>query len=139
MDLHKFLWAKTSRENPDSWHPLLFHLLDSGNVTLALWRHYLPSSTRSRFTRLLSLDEDSAGRLLAYWTALRDIGKASPAFQGKSAAQKELLLQKSIPFPLNLPDAPHGLITAWALLPLLPPSLRLVGRILAGHHGNLPN
>ena len=62
MDMHKYLWAKTSRGKTDAWHPLLFHMLDAGNVALALWRNYLPSSTRNRFARWLRLDEDSVGR-----------------------------------------------------------------------------
>jgi CRISPR-associated endonuclease/helicase Cas3 len=137
MDLYKILWAKTSKDG--SWHPLLFHMLDAGNVALALWHQYLPASTRSRFSRLLHLDEESTSRLLAFWTALHDIGKASPGFQAKSPERKDLLQRQSIPFPPNLSDSPHNLITAWALHSLLPPSLKLVGRILAGHHGNLPN
>jgi CRISPR-associated endonuclease/helicase Cas3 len=139
MDMHKYLWAKTSRDKTAAWHPLLFHMLDAGNVALALWRNYLPSSTRNRFASLLRLDEESTGRLLAFWTSLHDIGKASPSFQAKSPERKELLLHKSIPFPPNLDHKPHNLISAWALQALLPPSLRLIGRILAGHHGNLPN
>lgn len=139
MEQLTILWAKTSRSDPSKWHPLLFHLLDSGNVALALWRNYLPFSTRNRFARWLRLDEDSAGRLLAFWTSLHDIGKASPFFQAKSPERKEACQRQNIPFPVNLSSSPHGLITAWALDSLLPPTLKLVNRVLAGHHGNLPN
>lgn len=139
MEQLTILWAKISRSDPSKWHPLLFHLLDSGNVALALWHNYLPFSTRNRFARWLRLDEDSAGRLLAFWTSLHDIGKASPSFQAKSPERKEACQRQNIPFPVNLSASPHGLITAWALDSLLPPTLKLVDRVLAGHHGSLPN
>ncbi|NLG96424.1 MAG: hypothetical protein GX491_03590 [Chloroflexi bacterium] len=106
MEQYRILWAKTSQKDANAWHPLLFHLMDAGNAALALWRNYLPSSTRYRFARLLHLDEDSAGRLLAFWTSLHDIGKASPAFQTNSAEQKDLLQHQSIPFPANLEARP---------------------------------
>lgn len=131
------LWAKT--EQNGSSHPLLYHMLDTGNVVTALWHQYLPQSTRCRFARLLHLDEYSAGRLLAFWAALHDIGKASPAFQAKSPERKAVLQKLSIPFPSNLSESPHSLITAWVLQTLLPAPQRLVGRVLAGHHGFLPN
>lgn len=139
MEQHTILWAKTSRSDPSRWHPLLFHMLDAGNVALALWRNYLPFSTRNRFAGWLHIDEDSAGRLLAFWTSLHDIGKASPSFQAKSPERKEALQRQNIPFPHNLSESPHNLISAWALSSLLPAALRLVGRVLAGDHGSLPN
>ena len=113
-------------------------MLDAGNVALRLWQVYLPESSRRRFTNLLQLNEDDTGRLLAFWTALHDIGKASPGFQSKSPEQKARLVTTGITFPANLTPKPHGLITTWALQSLLPPSLRAIGRVLGGHHGNLP-
>ncbi|MHB8194443.1 MAG: CRISPR-associated helicase Cas3' [Bellilinea sp.] len=135
--LYKTLWAKTNKN--DDWHPLLFHMVDAGNVALTLWQHYLPSSTRDRFSRLLRMDSDQAGRLLAFWASLHDMGKASPAFQAKSWKRKKDLTARGIPFPDNLSPKPHGLITTWALFSLLPSHLRPVGRVLSGHHGNLSN
>src|SRR5574340_848242 len=114
----KTLWAKTNKAN--QWHPLIFHMVDAGNVALDLWQNYLPSSTRDRFTRLLQMDTDQTGRLLAFWTSLHDIGKASPAFQSKSQIRKDQLKTLGFPFQDNLSPLPHGLITAWSLNNLLP-------------------
>ncbi len=135
--LYKKLWAKTNKMG--EWHPLLFHMVDAGNVASVLWQDYLPVSTRDRFSYLLQQDSEQTGRLLSFWASLHDMGKASPSFQAKDWKRKDDLTGNGMPFPPNLPPAPHGLITTWALNSLLPPNLRMIGRVLSGHHGNLSN
>ena len=62
-------------------HPLICHMLDVAQVTLALWNEVLTDSVREQFAEVLGLDSEATGRLLAFWAALHDLGKASPAFQ----------------------------------------------------------
>ena len=62
-------------------HPLICHMLDVAQVTLALWNEVLTDSIRKQFADALGLDAEATGRLLAFWAALHDLGKASPAFQ----------------------------------------------------------
>lgn len=137
MDIYQFLWAKTNKN--EAWHPLIYHMIDAGNVALTLWHQYLPYSSRNRFSQRLNLSEEDSGRLLAFWASLHDMGKASPAFQAKSQKLKIELIGRGIPFPTNLSPKPHNLITTWALQSLLSPQLKPVGRILSGHHGRLAN
>lgn len=75
-------WAKSNKENPKEIHLLLYHLLESATVALTLWRDALPESIRTDIANLLHMPTNKAGRLLAYWVGLHDIGKASPVFQG---------------------------------------------------------
>lgn len=134
-DVLRLLWAKTNKAN--DWHPLIFHLLDSGFVSLSIWEDYLSPFTRERFSHLLGVPQQDAGRLLAYWTALHDLGKASPGFQAKFPLQKSVLQTTGLLFPPNLSPRPHNLVSAWALETLLPNGLKPLTRVLIAHHGEL--
>lgn len=81
------LWSKTDRANPQRYHLLHYHLLDTAAVALKLWESALAGSVRSEVSAWLQLDENQAGRQIACWTALHDIGKASPVFQGSVPAR----------------------------------------------------
>ncbi len=73
------LWGK-SKGLPRPY-PLICHLIDSGAATEVLWRDVLPRSARQVIADGLSVSVADAGRLLAFWTALHDIGKVIPGFQ----------------------------------------------------------
>ena len=89
----KLLWAKSNRENPEEIHLLIYHLLESASVGLALWKHTLSISIKNEMTGLFNLSEEAFGNILAYWIGLHDIGKAAPAFQIKIKKVNPSLLQ----------------------------------------------
>ena len=96
-DTWRFLWGKTDAQS-GLLHPLLFHMLDAGNVARELWSAALPASFKVNLAGDLGLDVDGAGRLIAFWTALHDMGKAGPAFQQKYAPAIGLLAAMGLPF-----------------------------------------
>jgi CRISPR-associated endonuclease/helicase Cas3 len=73
---HMLFWAKTG--NNGSTHPLLCHLIDVGQVALALWENVLTDAFRNQIATALNIEPAAAGRLFAFWAACHDIGKASP-------------------------------------------------------------
>jgi CRISPR-associated endonuclease/helicase Cas3 len=143
IPLSFYLWAKV--EEP-STHPLIYHMLDVGECALALWNFGLSEHTRKIFTQYLNLATEEAGRTLAFWASLHDIGKAAPGFQRKYLAAIPALKQVGYTFPEESPHpAPHGILTAWALPELLSQGTGLLPRdakqlafALAGHHGSWP-
>lgn len=144
--LYQLLWAKADRKT-GRMHPLICHLLDVAHVTLALWNEVLTDSIRRQFAGTLGLNVTETGRLLAFWTALHDIGKASPAFQRQVKPLEAALSAVGLPFPklFSQEFSPHGTISALVLEPLLQSetglALRPARRIavtLGGHHGTWP-
>jgi CRISPR-associated endonuclease/helicase Cas3 len=138
------LWAKTDRGTPPRWHPLLFHMYDAGQMALALWNESLAPAVQRKFAGWLGCAPAEAARTLSFWVALHDLGKASPAFQAKAPTLQVNLTAQGLGFPALPAAMPHGLVTAWALKPLLPATglspkeSRLIARALAGHHGSWP-
>ncbi len=137
------LWAKTDQKEGTT-HPLIYHLIDTAQVFLQFWQDTFENALQDQFCRWLLLEKVPAGRLLAFWAALHDIGKASPVFQQKYPIAVPALEAGGLLFPQNYQEAPHGLVTAWALEDLLPQTglsrtdTKLLGRALAGHHGSFP-
>lgn len=130
--------------NKNEGHPLVYHLLDSAAVAGHLWREGLTSGTRQQFSRWLKLSEDDCGKLLAFWTSLHDLGKATPTFQQKHTPTQTRLLDLGFSFP-NIPSGDirhHSLLSQWILnefkddLAITPPiifnNLRFA---IGGHHG----
>ncbi len=75
------LWGK-SKGLPEPY-PLMCHLVDSGAAATVLWRDYVPESLRLAVARGMGTDISTAGRLIAFWTALHDIGKITAGFQSQ--------------------------------------------------------
>lgn len=157
---HYALYAKTARPGTGTgtgtgtgMHALLYHLLDVGQVAHELWRTALSPSLRAWVTEQLNVDEEAAGRFLAFMAALHDLGKAGPAFQLKYAnpAQAQALAQagfvlrhKEYSKPTQQ-DAAHGIVSTWALTSLLVEYLgvaksaaRDLATAVGGHHGAWP-
>ena len=144
--LHHALWAKFNRETYET-HPLPCHLLDVAQVTLAIWNEVLTDRVRTRLAEPLGLNAEQAGRLLAFWAALHDIGKASPAFQRKVKSLEGALSAAGLPFPklFSQEKCFHATVSTRALEQLLQSEtgmgLRPAKRIaaaLGGHHGAWP-
>lgn len=144
--LYQRLWAKTSRDKAQI-HPLICHLLDVAQVTLALWQYALTDGLRSHFANALQLGQDEAGRTIAFWAGLHDLGKASPGFQRKYAPAQEELTAAGLSFPRLFTQEPcyHATITTCTLPDLLceetetpKPVANAIAQALGGHHGTWP-
>lgn len=145
MDIRKF-WAKTGKEG--GYHPLICHSIDVGNVVQAIWQNVFTEKYRKKLADRLGFGVDEAGRWLAFWASLHDLGKLSPAFQRKNDAKKKELESDSFVFNTSL-DVPHNYITAKVLGEMLAEGIasdgikmkkqsKLFARIPGGHHGTFP-
>jgi len=144
--LYQLLWAKTS-SNKQYTHPLICHLIDVGQATLALWNDVFANGIRSQIATALYLPVEDAGRLIAFWAALHDLGKASPAFQRKHEPAIEPLTTAGLSFPKLIAHDPcyHATITTRTLPDQLVEVTGIARRIaekvaqaLGGHHGVWP-
>ncbi len=143
------LWAKTQQGETTQYHPLLCHLLDVAAVAEALWSQSLPAGTRRFLCEALGLtSQDAARAWVTFLAGLHDLGKASPAFQAKSAERKAVLEAQGFAFPLGA-KAYHGLVSAkvirdllmsppFSLSPIARTTAKGLGIAIGGHHGILP-
>jgi CRISPR-associated endonuclease/helicase Cas3 len=148
--IHLLPYAKT-RPQDHKVHRLLYHLIDVGQVALALWEEALPPGPRRHLAGLLGVSEDAAGRFVAFLSALHDLGKASPAYQAKYAPHALLRQLRAAGLELDgyslaTRNAPHGVVSTWALPQLLQGSQgleaffsRCLARVVGGHHGAWPS
>lgn len=149
-----YLWAKTDRKS-GSWHPLIFHALDTLAVAEELWDKILSPNERTLFATQLEIPEETAKTWICFLAALHDIGKASPPFLFLRAAPDFI---KNRFKALGLREKPgdnyhHGEATAAILSSLLPqilrtpdstsnkiaPFLQDLSQALGGHHGTFPD
>ena len=147
IPVHQLLWAKTSRDRTET-HPLICHMIDVAQVALTLWHEALTGGVRAQVAGALGLDTDEAGRLVAFWAGLHDLGKASPCFQRKHAPALAELANAGLSFPKRYSQEScyHGVISGETLavpleeqtgLPRQP--ARKVARAVGGHHGAWPH
>jgi len=151
------LWGKSGQG--DSYHPLLCHMIDVGEVALALWRECLGAGFRRDVADWLGLNVANAGKAVAFWASLHDLGKASPAFQDHPTlprTTRDAIVRRLDDAGLGIPRrgpgerAYHPTISAWALSPdyqdLLSSETGLgrdwgerLAQVLGGHHGAWPS
>jgi len=129
------LWAKTSKDADDRWHPLILHILDvAASADAILARE--PESTRARMAAILGLEWKQAKPWLLLLVACHDLGKACPGFQCKWKSLSGLQLPRSPNTDIN-----HAFISQIALVELLqergwPDELaELVADAVGCHHG----
>lgn len=114
------LWGKKKlQDEVVIYHPLLFHLIDVGNVVYHLVAHIFPEAVIN-YLKLpfdKSFDKEGGARLAAFLAALHDIGKASPVFQSKDKNSTLELKEMGFNFdlPAGSPAIYHGHISAWYL------------------------
>lgn len=140
------LWAKSDRSTGRT-HPLICHLVETGETALALWDVGISSGDRDKVAAWLSTDSHSAGQLVSFWASLHDLGKASPAFQAKLPDVVPELEALGIKFPdlTHFETLPHGLVSTWSLRDLLcqrlsypQPAANQLAQAIGGHHGAWP-
>ena len=144
---YQLLWAKTSKDRTRT-HGLICHMIDVAAVTRALWDRVLTDGTRQQYADSLGLSVDAAGRLIAFWAGLHDLGKASPCFQRKYRPAETTLADAGLSFPRRFAreSCYHGTISAAALPALLVAETNIerrlakkVARAVGGHHGAWPH
>jgi len=140
------LWAKTSKDRTLT-HPLVCHLMDVAQVAHTLWQQVLTDSSRAHFAAALGLNTDDAGRTIAFWIGLHDLGKACPGFQCLYTPAINQLTAAGLTFPKVLVKERcyHATVTTCTLDELLLTETsihrrvaRKIGQALGGHHGTWP-
>ena len=134
------LWGK-SRGLPRAY-PLVWHLVDATAVAAVLWERYVPAGVCRLVADGLGVDAEHAGRLVAFWAGLHDVGKVMACFQ----EQDKQAFGRLAGYP-QVPAPPVGHAYAaqvWlgqALAGLgydaqrrTAPAFR-VAQLLGGHHG----
>ncbi|MFE0268900.1 CRISPR-associated endonuclease Cas3'' [Nocardiopsis alba] len=145
-------------------YPVVCHLVDTGAYFTELWRSVIGSRTRARIAAALGMSEDDAGRELALWAALHDLGKISPSYQHSLSSDSGVREQYPEHFARLLAGGryqhgtggtdngagPHNRITHWTLpwtleqlgYPRIDPDkpvgaslVHAIGQLLGGHHG----
>ena len=141
-------WAKWSRPGkPQTFHPLLCHLIDVAAVTETMWHRVLSPRAQRHFADALGVDADTAGRWITFWAGLHDIGKAAPVFQRQIQAVIAILREAGLACPTGSEKEPrHGAISAGVLRDLLPQAYGLdrdlasrIATVIGGHHGVFPS
>jgi CRISPR-associated endonuclease/helicase Cas3 len=154
---HHLPWAKIDARSGNV-HRLVYHMIDVGMCAAMLWRESIAAATKQRIAEWLHVDIESAGRMIAFWAALHDLGKASPAFQDHPSLQRrsqliwrnirDELASVGLTFPTRDNGerrARHETITMYALHPRYENGCgdehtadsltKLAAQILSGHHG----
>lgn len=155
VSLHLELWAKTARGGrwsptlrPDeaTWHPLLAHLIDVAMVALRLWKYLLPPVVKRQLQESLELDNtDHAGRWIAFFAGLHDIGKGAPGFAYRWQEAEARLEAAGLRRAKSGEHVPHGFVSAYIIADLLhewglpKASAVAIGHAVGGHHGVFPD
>lgn len=138
------LWGKTKPggDDPQIFHPALFHMLDVAHVVKALLSERASTRWRQVLSSTLNSQEDDLAEWLPWLISLHDIGKISAPFQYQSEPQRNRLISEGFTFgDNNWGNKPsHGEISeifyAVDFENQIPDSLRRALRDLAGgHHG----
>jgi CRISPR-associated endonuclease/helicase Cas3 len=143
---HLSLWAKLGRIiYPESYHPLLFHLIDVGAVACRLWEIVLRQPLKERFAAAVGLPLKDCGPWVTFWVAAHDIGKASPGFQQRD--NTALLVERLRGLGYDF-DAGKPVFHATVSVPVLADWLergqvqrsvaQRIAHAVGGHHGVFP-
>lgn len=135
------LWGKTT-DNPDVFHPALYHMLDVGHVAQQLLSKRGTPRWRRVLSQALNVDADTLADWLPWVIALHDIGKISAPFQAQNTAQRRRLEAEGITFGRYAPEHKAlyhtlmGCLTSAEWVRGLPHSWRTAFlAMVAGHHG----
>jgi CRISPR-associated endonuclease/helicase Cas3 len=138
-----WLWGKATPTSVCPAHPLLCHMLDVTAVAARMLSSQQPVALRERLLAVAP-DELAALQMLLFVIALHDLGKATPAFQGKVDWAKRELQSRDFDFNLRPKDRHHGDIGMVFLTPVLekrgaaPEVACALARAVTAHHGQFP-
>ncbi len=134
-DVTTYLWAKTSRSNDGSWHPLILHMLDVAASAEAILARE-PESTRRRMAAILGLEWEQARPWLLLVMACHDLGKACPGFQCKWKNLSNLDAGRSPNTHINHAFVSQIALSSWLQEQGWPEHLaELVADAVGCHHG----
>ena len=139
LDLSHLLniWGKT-----DPFHPLLFHMVDVGNVGRELFTSAIFQPVKIRLLEAAGCSETQLNSWLGYFLSMHDIGKCHPEFQIKDSKSVKKLENNGLIFlQSSYHKFFHSLYSAqwiknffkkqgWNLM-----TTRTVSEVILGHHG----
>lgn len=141
------LWGKAKPGHGEVAHPLFAHVIDVAVVAEVIVRDHMAPAVRSVLADATGMDHATLSRVLPFWVAIHDLGKATPAFQGKVPELGPGL--RAHGFDLAAPDCARAHGDAGAALlktHLQEPPLSMkagsairVGFAVAAHHGFFTN
>src|SRR5262245_56869724 len=114
---HLHFWAKLGKVvYQESYHPLLFHLVDVAVVARRLWYEVLRPPLQKRFASTVGLSVADCEPWVSFWVGAHDSGKASPGFQHRDNATVLVnhLRGAGYDFDTTKPE-PHGTVGVPAL------------------------
>lgn len=128
-------WAKTSKTDGTSWHPLPLHMLDVAASAEAVLNRE-PGSTRVRLGAVLGLEWEQARPWLLLLVACHDLGKACPGFQCKWKNLSGLDAGRNPNTDINHAFVSQIVVSAWLQEQGWPQELsELVADAVGCHHG----
>jgi len=145
------LWGKFSNDD-DTYHPVLFHTIDVGNVALKLFNECFTTYQKNQFRKILGYKNDVDFRktrnTIAFFAAIHDIGKVTPVFQFNKRLPPLLLDRiKQKGYSINCcfrnDKTPHGELSQVIISHYLISRninrnhSNFIGYVLGGHHGSL--
>ncbi len=139
------LWGKGQPKSGWPAHPLLCHMVDVAAVASRLLTDVVPPALGGRLLAIHA-DPAEARSALLHLIALHDLGKASPAFQGKIAWAATTLPDKGFDRLDAPPGVRHhgeiGLLFVYSALTTrgAPGRIALrLARAVTAHHGEFPS
>lgn len=148
--LHLEMWAKTPRgvelaKDEGHYHPLCCHMIDTAMVALRLWQYVMPQPLRDQIRHQLGLQtEEEAGRWIAFFAGLHDLGKATPIFAKQWPEGWKVLTDRKYGAAAGSESKAHYVLSTFLLESLLEEiGLPLevaapVATVVGGHHGLFP-
>ena len=138
-------WGKTdpAKEDPQSFHPALYHMIDTGNVARSLLGDQCSPRWASVFSRIYDADTRLLRGSIPFFVAIHDIGKISASFQRVSPGQHQRMAEEGFQFGKSR-DLYHTQVSRnfiryeWPELTgasLSETNRRILGEMSAGHHG----
>lgn len=140
------LWAKKrSEDGQQYWLPLIIHLTDTQNTINWLFNHWLCDGQKQIL--MGNLSEEETQKLVKFVGFVHDIGKGTPAFQGKESYDHDEVLDDQLKAQLtrngfiNFDEvhlssgnkSPHARAGEAIIENLKVPES--IGAIIGGHHG----